>query len=96
MFDCSDPKCVRQFRRETNLLAHLATGHHKYPRDQLKLLDKAKLSYHDRLESAKIQCAPSLQSFTVIPRTETTSNDLLKKGWALFQRGKSKPVLKHY
>ena len=93
MFDCPDPKCIRQFRRESNLLVHIATGRHKYPRQQLTLLDKAKLSYHNQLESVKSQQAPSLRNFTIIPNTETISNNLLKQGWALFQRGKSKQLL---
>ena len=90
MFDCSDPKCIRQFCKEKILLIHLATGRHKYPSDQLTLLDKAKQTYQDQLHNINIQRAPSLQNFTVIAQTETTYNDLPKQGWALFHRAISR------
>ena len=66
MFDYSDPKCIRQYCKEKNLLIHLATGCHKYSSNQLTLLDKAKQTYQDQLHNINIQRTPSLQNFIVI------------------------------
>ena len=92
VFDCPDSNCIRQFRRYSELQAHLVTGKHKYAPMKLKLLDKAKLCYKDELENGMHQHMGFVQNFIIIRDTEKSVQNL-NQGWALFNRKSRKRLL---
>ena len=51
VFDCTDPQCIKQFCRYSNLENHLSTDKHVYKSTKIPLLDQAKLFYTRLIES---------------------------------------------
>jgi hypothetical protein len=84
-FDCPEPHCVMQFRREERLHAHLLLGSHKNLIPSFRLLDKAIIMYKEGLESDKYKHVPILPAVTMSASSSTTVNDTLAEGWALFR-----------
>ena len=83
-FDCPEPHCIKQFRREDRLRAHLLLGSHKYADLCVPLLDKAALIYKDSLESDRPKQVPVLSAISTTSRTTVKPRNKLKEGWALF------------
>lgn len=83
-FDCIEPYCVKQFRREDRLQAHLLIGSHKNITAPVRLLDRAVLMYQDSLLSDHPKQIPIL-SASVTAKTHTITPDIiLQEGWAIF------------
>ena len=82
-FDCPEPHCVMEFRREDRLRAHLLMGAHKTQETSHRLLDNAMLMYsesinhHDHVQVPNISADTSTGLYSQIP-----SNNL-DEGWAL-------------
>lgn len=83
-FDCPEPHCIKQFRREDRVRPHLLVGSHKYSDLSLPLLDKAALIYKDTLESDRPKQVSMLSTISTTSKTTVTSRNNLKQGWALF------------
>ena len=84
-FDCSEPHCVMQFRREDRLRAHLLLGSHKIITPSFRLLDRAAIIYKQALESDKPKVAPVLSASTAAVTTSDTAMFVMEEGWALFR-----------
>ena len=84
-FDCPDSRCIRQFRRESNLCNHLIYENHKYLPSTQCLLDKAGIIYKQRVENDQRINAPTINNFIVIPSSTTSPLDPLHEGWAIFR-----------
>lgn len=84
LWECTDERCILQFRRRSDRDSHLDTGKHKYESDAMPLIEKAKVMYQNRLENDIIQKNVLLQNFNVIqnfvPNLPTKS---LYQGWGL-------------
>ena len=89
-FDCPEPQCIMQFRREDRLRAHLLVGSHKYVDMSLPLLDKAALMYKNSLESDRPKQVPVLSVISTTRTTMTPRNNL-EQGWTLFHPRKKVP-----
>ncbi len=83
-FDCTEPHCIMQFRREDRLRAHLLIGSHKIISPSFQLLDKAAVIYKESLESDNLKEIPILTSTNTTVRNPRISTVTLKEGWALF------------
>jgi hypothetical protein len=84
-FDCPDSRCIRQFRRESTLHAHLIYENHKYMPTKQCLLDRAGIIYQQRLESDQRINSRALSNFIILPSTTSSSLDSLDEGWAIFR-----------
>lgn len=83
-FDCTEPLCVMQFRREDRLRAHLLVGTHKIMSPSFQLLDKAAVIYKECMESDALKEIPILTSTDTTVRNRRILTSHLKEGWALF------------
>jgi len=83
-FDCPEPCCTMQFRREDRLRAHLLVGSHRFIDHSYSLLDKAALMYKDALESDRPRQVPLLPVANTTTRPLAPLKNNLKEGWALF------------
>ncbi|CAF1356373.1 unnamed protein product [Adineta ricciae] len=83
-FDCTEPHCIMQFRREDRLRAHLLIGNHKTVAPPVRLLDKAAVIYKESLENDNIKEIPILTSINTVVANPRISTVTLKEGWALF------------
>jgi hypothetical protein len=84
IFDCPEPSCVLQFRREDRLRTHLLVGSHQYSDPCYSLVDKAALIYRDTFESDCSKQVPLLPVTSVALQQPVTHGKDLKEGWALF------------
>ena len=84
-FDCTEPNCVMQFRREDRLRAHLLIGSHKIVAPSFRLLDKATLMYKEALANDNAKRIPALSTTTKILITSSVDKVNLQEGWALFR-----------
>jgi hypothetical protein len=84
-FDCTEPHCVKQFRREDRLRAHLLLDSHKIIIPPFRLLDKAVIMYKESLSSDTPKQVPVLSASNVTKKNETLATVSLKEGWALFR-----------
>jgi len=84
-FDCPDPRCIRQFRRESNLHAHLIYENHKYMPIKHSLLDNARIIYQQRVESDQRINGRALNNFIIVASTTPSSLNPLHEGWAIFR-----------
>ena len=83
-FDCPEPRCTMQFRREDRLRAHLLGGSHRFIDYSCSLLDKAALMYKDSLENDYPKQVPLLPVANITIRSPAPLKNNLKEGWALF------------
>ena len=83
-FDCPEPRCVMEFRREDRLNAHLLVGIHKIVDSSCRLLDKAILLYKDGLSRDGPSHVPNLPARTISDSATKTGVKNLKEGWGLF------------
>lgn len=84
-FDCTEPHCVMQFRREDRLRAHLLLGSHQFDTPTYRLLDKATLIYKQLLDSDNPRQVPLLPIISSTGNTSSTNKENLREGWALFR-----------
>ena len=90
-FDCTEPHCVMQFRREDRLRAHLLLGSHKIITPSFRLLDRAAILYKKALESDKPKAVPVLSASTAAVTTANTAMFVMEEGWALFRAREKVP-----
>lgn len=83
-FDCTEPYCIKQFRREDRLRAYLLLGSHKIVASSVRFLDRAMLMYHDSLLSDHPKQVPALSTSSISKKDITNSSITLEEGWALF------------
>lgn len=83
-FDCTEPHCVLQFRREDRLRAHLLMGFHKFIMPSFQLLDRAAIIYKESLKNDNLKEIPILTSTNRTVRDTRIPTIGLKEGWALF------------
>ena len=83
-FDCPEPRCTMQFRREDRLRAHLLVGSHRFIDHSCSLSDKAALMYKDARESDYPKQVPLLSGANITTRPPAPLKNNLKEGWALF------------
>ena len=83
-FDCPEPRCTMQFRREDRLRAHLLVGSHRFIDHSCSLLDKAALTYKDSLENDYPKQVPLLPVANITIRPPAPLRNNLKEGWAVF------------
>lgn len=83
-FDCTEPHCVMQFRREDRLRAHLLMGSHKFIVPSFRLLDKSAITYKESLENDNLKEIPILTSTNRTAADTRIPTVALKEGWALF------------
>ena len=74
-FNCSTAGCVKQYRRFSNLIKHLARGDHVFKPDKVTLRDCAILMYKDRAESVKPNQIHELNHFNLVSSTSMSSDD---------------------
>lgn len=84
-FDCTEPHCVMQFRREDRLRAHLLIGSHKIMVPSFHLPDKAAIIYKQRLEDDILKEIPILTSTNRTVTGVRIPTVPLTEGWALFR-----------
>ena len=84
-FDCPEPHCIMQFRREDRLNAHLLLGVHKTLASSVRLVDKAILIYRDGFTRDDHKQVPVLPASITTGSSSTDINDKLMEGWALFR-----------
>ena len=83
-FDCPEPRCTMQFRREDRLRAHLLVGSYRFIDHSCSLLDKAALMYKDSLENDYPKQIPLLPVANITIRPPAPLRNNLKEGWAFF------------
>ena len=83
-FDCTEPHCVMQFRREDRLRAHLLIGSHKTVASSLRFLDKAAVLYKEAISADNVRQIPSLSAASSFDTTSSRVKHIPKEGWALF------------
>ena len=84
-FDCPEPHCVMQFRREDRLRAHMLLGSHKILLPSFRLLDKAMLMYKEGVETDHYKQVPIMCTVATNSTSHTKSKSKLSEGWALFR-----------
>ena len=84
IFDCTDPQCIKQFRRYSNLENHLLTGKHIYKSTKIPLVDRAKLLYKQLIENDTSRIPITLNQLnSTFPTDELLLTNQLMQGWAL-------------
>jgi hypothetical protein len=83
-FDCTEPHCVMQFRREDRLRAHLLLDSHKNIIPSFRLFDKTVLMYRESIDSDNPNEIPILSSTNTTATNSTLLRVQLDEGWALF------------
>lgn len=84
LWECTDERCILQFRRRSDRDSHMDTGKHKYESNKITLVEKAKYLFRDNLENDKMQKNIPLQNFNISqPLVSNQSNTSLPEGWAL-------------
>ena len=84
-FDCPEPHCVMQFRREDRLRAYMLLGSHKILRPSFRILDAAMLTYKEGVESDTYKQVPIMSAIIMRSTMQTASKNTLSEGWALFR-----------
>lgn len=84
-FDCTEPHCIMQFRREDRLRTHLLLGSHKTVIPHYRLLDKAAIIYKQSLENDIPKQVPALSTVGITERKSAILTVDLKEGWAIFR-----------
>ncbi|CAF2969698.1 unnamed protein product [Rotaria sp. Silwood2] len=84
-FDCIEPVCVMQFRREDRLRAHLLLDSHKIVIPPFRLLDKAAIMYKESLENDNPKQIPVLSAVGTTTKKLMIPTVDLEEGWALFR-----------
>lgn len=86
IFSCPEDSCIKTYMTHRGLEQHLTYGKHEKKLEKMGIIDKAKISYSQRLE------AGSTRNVTQLP--PKTSKDCCYqskgKGWALHEAGKSR------
>lgn len=90
-FDCPEPHCVMQFRREDRLHTHILLGSHKILVPSFRLLDRAILMYQEGLQSDSHKQVPTLSCSTTTASSSTTIDERLAEGWALHRSRPRRP-----
>ena len=83
-FDCPEPRCTMQFRREDRHRAHLLVGSHRFIDHSCSRLDKAALMYKDSLENDYPKQVPLLPVANITIRPPAPLRNNLKESWTLF------------
>ena len=84
-FDCPEPRCVMEFRREDRLNAHLLLGTHKIIDSSCRLLDKAILMYKDGISRDAPDKVPFLSTQISSDSSSKAGVKMLEEGWGLFR-----------
>ena len=84
LWECTDERCVLQFRRRSDRDNHLDMGKHKFEPNKMVLVEKAKLMYKSHLDRDIIQKNVTLNNFDIVQSVDQKKIvNTSHQGWAL-------------